>query len=324
MSVQKAKSPWSPWRWGLFLAFLVLAFAWAKVLSLEEHVYLAPFLSIATLVTAFAVWASRDAGGEKEAIDRARQGLLPRDGEKGVAIGTIHPLTDEVPEAPFSGRKAVAYIYRVYRRERTSSTSKGGSIEYEVAAYVGRAAALSEVRTAAGPVRVLGMPLLEVEKEVLSGVGGARPGPGLPLPHALRGEGARDRAGRHRGRPVHPGVRPRERPACARTSATPRSRTSRTGSSRRPSSRPGRRSPPSGGTRRDSAPSPAHRRGPPNLSPLQTSCSARAGSRPPRRLNDGTPAARSSSESSRSRSSSRRSPRSADGRGAGNAGGSPP
>ncbi len=169
MSVQTAKSTWSPWRWGLFLAFLVLAYAWAKVMSLEEHIYLAPFLSIATLVTAFAVWASRDAGGEKEAIDRARQGLLPRDGEKGAAIGTIHPLTDDVPEAPFSGRKAVAYIYRVYRRERTSSTSKGGSIEYDVAAYVGRAAALSEVRTAAGPVRVLGMPLLEVEKEVLSG-----------------------------------------------------------------------------------------------------------------------------------------------------------
>jgi len=155
-------------RWAMLFAFLAVAYGWAQLLPLGDFALLALVLSAATFVMAWAIWANVHAGDEKKAIEKARLGLLPGDGEWGVAVGPIEPLTDEAPTAPFSGRKAVAYIYRVFRKERVRS-SRGTSTEYELAAYVGRAVALSEVRTAAGPVKVLGMPLLEVDKELLSG-----------------------------------------------------------------------------------------------------------------------------------------------------------
>jgi hypothetical protein len=168
MSTTSAKFSGRSIRWGLLIAFIAISYVWARALSLLEYIFLAPVLSAATLATAFAVWATVESESERKAVGRARQGLLPLDGEWGAAIGPIVPLSEEMPEAPFSGRKAVACTYRIYKKERRNM-SRGSHIDYEVAACVGRVITPSEVRTAAGPVRVVGMPLLEVDKEILSG-----------------------------------------------------------------------------------------------------------------------------------------------------------
>ena len=94
MSTTGERASGSARRWALLLAFIGIAYVWAAALSLDEYVFLAPVLSIATLATGFAIWGVQDAGEERMAIERARQGLLPLDGEKGAAIGPIVPLTD--------------------------------------------------------------------------------------------------------------------------------------------------------------------------------------------------------------------------------------
>ncbi|HEX7579577.1 MAG TPA: ankyrin repeat domain-containing protein, partial [Thermoanaerobaculia bacterium] len=118
-----------------------------------------------TSVTVWTVWKigafRKDAG----AINTARAGRPPVAGGWYAALGEIHPLPGGGLAAPFSGRPAVAYEYDVTRwKER--HTSKG---QTQCRAYFGSALAPCEIRTMAGPIRLFGMPYLDVESTAAVG-----------------------------------------------------------------------------------------------------------------------------------------------------------
>jgi hypothetical protein len=114
---------------------------------------------------------------DEQAIESARKGFVPEDGKRGAAFGEIHPSTDAVLTAPFSGRPCVACEYDVFQQTiETVQVPAHGSFSASTetrttrhSAYTGHAFVPCEVRTPTGPVPLLTRPLLEFPAKVVEG-----------------------------------------------------------------------------------------------------------------------------------------------------------
>lgn len=94
-------------------------------------------------------------------VGDAVRGLPPEDGKRAAAIGELHPTTDAVLTAPFSGEPALAYSY-VVTKMAVVATASGKRRETSVKAYEGNAMAPCEIRTPFGAVRMLEPPMFDV------------------------------------------------------------------------------------------------------------------------------------------------------------------
>ncbi len=113
-----------------------------------------------TSLTIWTVWKIAAFRKDAGAIESGRTGKPPVDDGWYAAIGEINLLPGAGLAAPFSGRPAVAYEYDVTRWKATSA-SKGSQTQCR--AYYGSALAPCEIQTTTGPIRLLGMPYLDVE-----------------------------------------------------------------------------------------------------------------------------------------------------------------
>lgn len=151
---------------GLLLLF-ALGAAW--------HAFLGPRLADAGVffscvgggLSWLSVWAFRALRHRENepALEHARQGRNPRDGQWAAAAGTIHPLLPAALAAPFSGQPAVAYKYWITRFEnRTAGPEplrRHSRNRHLITAYAGFAMVPAEIRTPGGSVRIRGMPVLQ-------------------------------------------------------------------------------------------------------------------------------------------------------------------
>jgi hypothetical protein len=128
------------------------------------------------LLTWGTIWAVRGLfrRENEKALLRAMQGHLPEDGQWGAAAGQIVPSTQTELAAPFTGAAAAAYQYRITRFERAvagpEDKRRSSRNRHLITAYAGSAIAPCEIRTSAGPVRIKGMPVLQVRTNTVSGI----------------------------------------------------------------------------------------------------------------------------------------------------------
>ncbi len=124
----------------------------------------AAFLGLLGTGTVLSFWSVLRFRSEARLIADAARGIPPSDGERGAAIGELHPTTDERLTAPFSGEPALICSYKVERYARvptSSSASRGASPASGASRLVlheGDAMVPCEIRTPSGPVKLLEPP----------------------------------------------------------------------------------------------------------------------------------------------------------------------
>ena len=142
--------------------FAALTAGWGAALKPEdgeapwERAVLLGLLGLATVLSLLGL---RRQSSELRLIRAASQGLPPIDGERAAAIVTLHPTTDAVLTAPFTGRPALVFSYGVSKMA-TVLPRHGKSRRTTVTIYEGDAMAPCEVRTPFGAVRMLEPPVL--------------------------------------------------------------------------------------------------------------------------------------------------------------------
>lgn len=136
--------------------------AWALALNppdgelpLEKAAVLG-LLGLGTVLASKSLLAQR---AQIRLLEEAGSGIPPADGKRGAAVGELHPATDTVLTAPFSGKPALLYSYTVSRMAEVSPRH-GKRRRTTVKAFEGDAMAPCEVRTAFGAVRILEPPIL--------------------------------------------------------------------------------------------------------------------------------------------------------------------
>ena len=140
--------------WLLLLAGCMVAFVvftrWARPDAIWLDVE--PTIMGGVLASWFGIQFGRAAAKrlrERAAVGRADDVERPRDGEYVVARGvlkTTMPLT-----TPFSGRSAVAYVYKAWRRERSGPSQKN---TWEIAHWWGEGSAPCTLVTARASLEV--------------------------------------------------------------------------------------------------------------------------------------------------------------------------
>ncbi len=112
------------------------------------------FAALAAGLSLWLGWGCVETAGEARrnmaALRAAMAGERPLDGARAAAIGPIHAASGRPLAAPISGKPCVLYEYGIHTT---------GSEESKEPLAAGFALAPSEMRSPAGPIRLLGYPM---------------------------------------------------------------------------------------------------------------------------------------------------------------------
>ena len=161
----------------LFVGALIGSYAaWAAFLLVRLHgtdggeiAILAGLGAVMTTATVVIVRRIVDLDDDERALRKAMRGEPLEVGERGAAVGEIQPCIGEAPlSAPFSGRPAILYEYRVHRSEKHFAEERDGrgvlrrvERSHDVTALSGHGMVPCEVHGAAENVRLGTRPVLE-------------------------------------------------------------------------------------------------------------------------------------------------------------------